>query len=169
MQRIINWDEFFLRHAYLTALKSRDIYTKIGSVLVRDKQIVSQGFNGICKGVYDDIEERHERPEKYNFYCHSEVNCFYQAAKHGISTNNTTLYTFAKSCLNCTMGIIQSGVKEVVLHRQWEDALIGLNHKKWLDSFKYSDIMFEESGIKVFYFDKKLGIVALIDGKEIEV
>jgi dCMP deaminase len=165
----VSWDEFFLRHAYLTSSKSIDKFTKIGSVLVREKQIISHGFNGPCIGVNDNIAERHERPEKYNFYAHSEFNAVCLAARHGIKTLGSTLYSFAIPCSNCAMACIQSGVKTIVLHKQWEDRLKELSHNKWIDSARYSTIMFNEAFVVIEYFNGVLGIKTLIDGKIVNV
>ena len=73
-------------------------------------------------------------------------------------------------CSDCTRAIIQSGIKEIVLHESWENDL-GLNivNEKWKMSGYRSDIMMFESGIKVRIFSGKLGVKTMLDGKIFEV
>lgn len=167
---IPSWDALFMRHVYLIASKSKDTKTKIGAVLVRDNAVISEGYNGICRGVSDDIIERFDRPEKYFWFEHAERNTIYRCARNGISTEGTTLYTQGLPCSDCTRGIIQSGIKEIVLHEEWEHGIsIGLNREKWTTSGSRSDIMIYESKVKVRVFSGKLGIKTMIDGQIFEV
>lgn len=165
-----SWDELFMRHAYLIASKSKDPKTKIGAVIVRDNSIISEGYNGICRGISDDIVERLERPEKYFWFEHAERNSIYHCARNGISTEGTTLYTQGLPCSDCTRAIIQSGIKEIVLHESWEHD-IGLNivREKWSVSGQRSDIMIYESGIKIRIFSGTLGVKTMLDGKIFDI
>jgi dCMP deaminase len=166
----MSWDELFMRHAYLIASKSKDPKTKIGAVIVRDNSIISEGYNGICRGISDDIVERLERPEKYFWFEHAERNSIYHCARNGISTEGTRLYTQGLPCSDCTRAIIQSGIKEIVLHESWEHD-IGLNivREKWSVSGQRSDIMIYESGIKITIFSGTLGVKTMLDGKIFDI
>ena len=62
-----DWDSFFLYHIYLAARKSRDTYTKIGAVFVRDNEIFSEGFNGMPRGVDDCVLERYDILDQKKF------------------------------------------------------------------------------------------------------
>ena len=162
----LSWDSLFMRHVYLIASKSKDRKTKIGAVLVRDNSIISEGYNGICRGVDDDITERHERPEKYFWAEHAERNCIYHCARNGISTLDTTLYTQGLPCSDCTRAIIQSGIKEIVLHEEWEhDLTLNIVRDKWSESGQRSDLMIYESRIKVRIFSGKLGMKTMVEGR----
>lgn len=165
----MDWHEFFFRQVYLVASKSKDKSTKIGTVIVNDKNVVAQGYNGICRRVNDDIDERHERPAKYSWFEHSERNAIFAAARNGISTNNLTLYTSGFPCTDCARAIIQAGITTVYLHEGWRRMQEAENHTKWLDSMKLSRIMFEESGVRVEYYDKFLNVDAYINGKVFKV
>jgi len=162
------WDEWFMTKVYWVAAKSKDQRTKIGSVLVKNKKIISEGYNGICRDVNDDCEDRHERPEKYFWFEHSERNSIYSAAKLGTSTEDSTLYTQGIPCCDCTRAVIQSGVKKLVVHKQWQEFEDLFNWGKWKDQAKRSVIMLKESHIEVVTFDKILNVIGYLDGKTIK-
>lgn len=163
---IPSWDEFFLRHVYLTALKSKDPRTRIGAILVRDKHIISSGYNGFGRGVKDLGERYNDRDAKYAFICHAEFNSVLQCAKLGISSDNTTLYTPGFPCSECCKAIIQGGISEIVLHKQWPNLTYS---EKWVKSFEISKMMTDEAGIKVRVFDGVLGMQGVLDGKVINI
>jgi dCMP deaminase len=162
---IPTWDEYFMRHVYLVASKSKDTRTKIGAVLVRDKRVISEGYNGICKGVYDHVLERYERPEKYFWFEHGERNAIFGCALHGISSKDANLYTQGIPCADCTRAVIQAGISSVIIHKQWGDK----NKTKdtdttWRRGLDRSYKMFEEAGITVRVFNLVLGVKGLSDG-----
>jgi dCMP deaminase len=160
----MNWDEFFMRQVYLVASKSKDTRTKIGSVLVKDNRVISQGYNGICMSVNDNVPERHERPLKYLYFVHAEHNSILSCARFGISSLGATLYTQGIPCASCAQAIIQAGVYEVVVHTQWPN----LTHSdKWVESIQVSITMFDEANIRIRWLDKELGLKGMLDGKEI--
>jgi len=164
----LSWAEYFIRMAYLVSHKSKDLSSKIGSVLTRDNMVLSCGFNGIPKGCNDNAEYRNERPEKYYFYEHSERNCLYFAARNGINTNNSVLYTLAVPCSDCARGLIQAGVSKVYYHYQ-HNANFEFENPKWAESVKRSLEMFDESGVKCIGHNQWFGFSTLINGKNIEV
>ena len=164
-----DWNEWFLRGVYWVASKSKDPKTKIGAIIVKDKRIISTGYNGIPICVSDDLETRHERPEKYKWYEHGERNAIYSAAKHGISTNDAILYTNALPCADCARGIIQSGIKEVYIHKQFNDVCDMHKRDQW-NGHDYATLtMFNEADIKCSYIDKVLGCKAYFDGKVFDI
>ena len=164
-----SWDEMFFKHVYLIASKSKDTRTKIGAILVKDKRIISEGYNGMCGKVNDNVLLRNIRPEKYFWYEHAERNSLYFAAKHGISTNGSIMYTNYTPCADCARGVIQAGITEVVIHKQWGDVEILLDQSKWLEQAERSNIMFTEAGVSVRIFDKILGVTGYLDGKMINI
>lgn len=166
---ISDWSEYFFRHAYLTSYKSKDLSSKIGSVIVNIKSnsIISEGYNSPCRGVNDNIKIRYEKPDKYAFFEHSERNAIYNCARNGQSTLDCDLYTLACPCCDCARGVIQSGIKRIFIHKQYQDYF--RYHKGWEQSLKYSYEMLKESGILITEYDKVLGLKALCNGKEVEV
>lgn len=165
--KIPSWDELFMLHAYLISSKSKDTRTKVGAVLIRDKSIISEGYNGIVNGVLDEKSERFERPEKYFWFEHAERNSVYHCARHGIATEGVVMYTQGIPCSDCARAVVRAGIKEVVVHEEWQKLFI--DNKKWEESIRRSKIMFEEAGIKVRVFSKYLGVKSLLDGNIVEV
>ena len=146
----MNWDEYFINIAEQVKLKSKDIKTQIGVVLVgKDNEIVSTGYNSFPRGINDDIDERQERPEKYFWFEHAERNAIYNAARIGVSTLGTTMYmTCDISCADCARGIISAGITKVVFRtskKEWPEI--------WKQSAERSIQMFKESGVVVEYYD----------------
>lgn len=163
------WNEWFMQGVYWVASKSKDPKTKIGALIVKDKRIISTGYNGIPIGVDDNNELRHQRPEKYKWYEHGERNAIYAAAKYGIDTNGALLYTNALPCADCARGIIQCGIKEVYIHKQFNDLCNNAQREQWKDHDHTTFSMFNESNIKIFSIDRKLNCKAYFDGKEYEL
>lgn len=156
-----SWDVWFMKQAYLVAEKSKDPSTKIGSVIVKNNHIISSGFNGFPIGVYDSPSRYNDRELKYNLVVHSEANAVLSAARFGISTLGTVLYTQALPCHDCAKSIIQGGIQQIVIHTKWPY----MSHSKWVESMKISTMMFEESGIKIQYLNDVLGVTAYLNGK----
>lgn len=134
-----SWDEYFMHLASLTASRSKDRSTKVGAVIVRDKVILSTGYNGFPRGVNDDVEERHQRPLKYSWVCHAEENAILNAARIGVKTKNSDLYVTLYPCTSCTKAIIQSQITKVFY--------LSSDNPRWTDDFKLSQEMLSEVGI----------------------
>lgn len=140
-----DWDERYLYLAGVIASWSKDLSTKVGCVIVGDAgQILATGYNGIPRGVSDDVPGRHERPEKYLWFEHAERNAIYNAARSGLSLVGATLYIPWHPCADCARGIIQSGIQTVVLGTT---EILGKGD--WTNSIDVARIMFEEAGIIV--------------------
>ena len=158
--------ELFMRQVYLNADMSKDIRTRIGAVLVKEDNVVSMGFNGFPRKVKDLESRYNNRPVKHLFVVHAEENSVLAAARHGISTFETTLYTNGYPCCSCFKCLIQAGVKKVVIHKQWPE----LDYdQKWIDSVNISKEMAREAEIEVEVYDKVLGMMGMLDGKIINV
>ncbi len=165
----MSWDELFLRHVYLIGSKSRDKSTKIGAVIVKNNRIISSGYNGLPQGVNYWPSARNERPEKYNYYEHAERNAIYSCAKEGISTKDAYLFTNGIACSDCARAIIQSGVKEIAFHSDWQAKQHEEYLGRWTESLQRSLSMFAEAEVNVRPIEKALGIKTLMNGKLIEV
>ncbi len=166
---IPSWQEYFMRHVYLASSKSKDTRTKIGSILVKDHSVISEGYNGICRGVKDDLSERYERPEKYFWQEHAERNSIYSCARYGISSKDSIMFTNGIPCADCARAAIQAGISGVIVHKQWQDYEEKFYWEKWIESGKRSTQMFDEAGIQVHIFNGKLGIKSMLDGKIVEI
>lgn len=155
-----------MRHVYLAASKSKDPRTKIGAILVRDNNIISTGYNGFPRKVFDSDVRYVDRQLKHGLICHAEFNSVVTSARLGISTDKATLYSQGIPCCNCAKAVIQGGISKIVIHKQWPNLI---HDKKWVDSIELSNTMFKEAGVVIETFDKVLGIVGFLDGKEINV
>jgi dCMP deaminase len=111
------WTRRYLDIAKEVSTWSKDPSKQIGAVAVGDKgQILSQGYNGFPRGVKDTNERYDDREEKYKYVVHGEMNCIYNACNSGVSLNGATLYvTGLPVCSECAKGIIQVGIKKVVM------------------------------------------------------
>lgn len=165
----MDWDEFFLRHVYLVGSKSKDQSTQIGAVLVRDGILISEGYNGICRKVNDTVPERNIRPEKYHWTEHGERNAIYNAARHGIATLGTVMFTNYPPCTDCARAVVQAGVQEIVFHKQWADIWDKTKSDKWKGHDDRTTTMFKEAGIKFRWVDKFLGVKCLMSEQIVEV
>lgn len=95
---------------------STDRSTKIGAILVNlDGTPISSAANRMPRGVDSTKDERHARPEKYFFFEHAERNALYEAARSGHATLGGILYTTGIPCADCARGVIQCGLRRVVV------------------------------------------------------
>jgi dCMP deaminase len=141
-----SWDDYFIQIAEIVKTRSTCIRRQVGAVLVNDKrQIVSTGYNGVPRGIEHCSEENctklFEESGEKNELCpavHAELNAILQAATAGFSPEGTTLYTTTRPCSNCTMAIINVGIKRVVYIEDYTDHIL---RSGWLDS---SDVVFEK-------------------------
>ncbi len=164
----MDWDNYFMSMVFFIAQKSKDTSTKIGSVIVgQDNEIISTGYNGLARGVDDTKPERYLRPEKYFWFEHSERNSLYNAARIGVSTKGCRLYTNGIPCADCCRGVIQSGIKEIIVYGPWDRG----NSAKWLESIRYSKEMLQETNIPIRYYEGSLtlGITGLRSEKEFDL
>jgi dCMP deaminase len=126
-----SWDDYFMDLAHHVSSRSKDRSTKIGAVIVGpDKEIRSTGYNGFPRKVDDNIEKRHNRPQKYLYTEHSERNAIYNAARCGIQLEGCIIYISGMlPCADCARAIIQSGIKEVVvetleMREDWKEQML---------------------------------------------
>lgn len=170
-----SWDEWFLKLMYLVAEKSKDPKTKIGALLVKDRRIISTGYNGLCRGVNDNVPERLVRPEKYFWFEHAERNSVYAAAYHGISTEGATMYTNGTPCTDCARAVIQAGITKVIVHKPYEDMSadvqkISQGHgEKWQGHNERTMAMFKEAGVILEVYPMNVGAWCYFDGKRFSV
>ena len=129
-----DWDDYFLDIAAIVARRSTCDRAQVGAVLVREKRILTTGFNGSPAGLghCDDIGHL-----MVDGHClrtiHAEANTIIQAALHGISTKGAVCYVTHFPCINCSKMLINAGVREIVYHddyRMDENAIQMLDQAK---------------------------------------
>lgn len=127
---------------------SKDPSTKVGCVML-DPETLSVniiGYNGFPRGFNDKIEKRWHRPDKYSFVTHSEMNAISLAARNGVPLNGSICVVTHFPCCDCVKLLIQSGISSIVTKKPSDDMI-----SRWGESFKYSKLMLEETGIDVQY------------------
>jgi dCMP deaminase len=128
----LSWDEYFMEITRLVARRSTCLRRQVGATLVRDRQILVTGYNGAPRGLphCDEVGclrlsmdipsgERHELCRGL----HAEQNAIIQAANHGVSLKDATLYTTTHPCIICTKMIINAGIRRVVYQQGYADDL----------------------------------------------
>jgi dCMP deaminase len=155
----MNWNEYYRQIAHTVKLKSKDIHTQIGAVIVgKGNQIISTGYNSFPRGIVDTIDERQERPEKYYWFEHAERNAIYNAARNGVSTEGASIYlTCGIPCTDCARGIINAGITDVHCEVQ-----LGTVHERWKEHASRSLEMFAEAKVRIHYY----GIVPITNLEE---
>ena len=139
--RINKWDARWLEMAGIVSTWSKDPSTQIGAIAVKDKRLISTGYNGFPRGIQDLDDRWNNREEKYKYVVHAEMNCIYNANYHNQSLKGSTMYIVGLPvCHECAKGIIQAGVIRVVA--EFKDAPL-----KWARSTEITEKMFKEAGI----------------------
>jgi len=118
-----SWDEYFMKLAWLVAERSTCLRHHVGAVIVRDKRILTTGYNGAAAGTKDCLElgclrdelkipsgQRHEICRAI----HAEQNAIIQGGFHGITIKGSTLYCTHSPCVLCAKMIVNAGIKRVV-------------------------------------------------------
>lgn len=144
------WDDKFMELASHVSTWSKDRSTKCGCVIVGpDKEIRSTGYNGMPRGVDDEIEARHIRPTKYLWFEHAERNAIYNAARMGTPLLGCTLYVRWFPCADCARAAIQAGIKAIVCDP------IDLNDPKnsrWFENMAVVPQMLREAGVRLTFY-----------------
>lgn len=109
------WDEYFMEMAKVVATRATCDRLHVGAVIVRDRVVLSTGYNGAPRGLAHCDDEGHELSDGHCIRTvHGEANAIAQAAKNGTSIDGSTLYTTFSPCYDCFKLIINSGIKRVI-------------------------------------------------------
>jgi len=156
-----SWDEYFMRMAYLVSTRSTCTRRKVGAVIVKDKRILATGYNGPPKGLaHCDVtgcirEELNVPSGERHELCrglHAEQNAIIQAAVHGVSIRDATIYVTNHPCVVCAKMLINAEIREIVYAEGYPDEL--------------AQLMLLESNIKVRKFTLPEDEVKKILGEE---
>lgn len=139
-----DWDEYFLEIAQVVAKRSTCLRRQIGAVIVRDRRILTTGYNGAPSGLPHCLDigclrdelgipsgTRHEVCRAL----HSEMNAVIQAAQHGVSTKGATLYCTNQPCSMCARMLINAGIVRLVYTGEYPD--------------EFAMSLFREAGVEV--------------------
>ena len=109
-QRLL--DERYLRMARIWSENSYCKRRQVGALIVKDKSIISDGYNGTPSGFENICEDENDKTKPY--VLHAEANAITKVAKSGNSSDKATLYVTASPCIECAKLIIQAGIVRVV-------------------------------------------------------
>ena len=107
----------YLRMARIWAENSYCERRKVGALIVKDKMIISDGYNGTPAGFENVCEDENHLTKPY--VLHAEANAITKIARSGNNSEGATLYVTDAPCIECSKLIIQSGIKKVVYARQY--------------------------------------------------
>ena len=133
-----DWNQYFMEMAELAAKRSTCLRRKVGAVLVKDKRILSTGYNGAPKNLPHCEETGCLREQKdvpsgqRHEICrgvHAEQNLIAQSAVHGVKTEGATVYCTNQPCSICTKLLINAGIKKIFYKNSYDDEFT----KKLLD------------------------------------
>ena len=150
-ENCLNWDEYFMSIAKLTAGRSKDPNTQVGACIVsNDNRVLSAGYNGAPNNFNDDEfpwdREGNPLETKYMYVCHAEANAIDNFRGYKKEFENARIYVDLFPCNECAKKIIQNGIKEVIyLSDKYKDS----------DSTKASKKMFDVCGIKYRRMDEE--------------
>ena len=112
--------KFDQRYLEMAAVWAKNSYCKrrqVGALIVKDKMIISDGYNGTPSGFENICEDESGVTKPY--VLHAEANAITKVAKSGNSSDGATLYVTASPCLECSKLIIQSGIRRVVYRDEY--------------------------------------------------
>ncbi|MDR2192644.1 MAG: cytidine/deoxycytidylate deaminase family protein [Endomicrobium sp.] len=125
-----SWDEYFMKLAWLVAERSTCLRHHVGAVMVKDRRILTTGYNGAAAGVKDCLKlgclrdalkipsgQRHEICRAI----HAEQNAIIQGGFQGVNIKGSTLYCTHSPCALCAKMIVNAGVKKVVVGNIYPD------------------------------------------------
>ncbi len=142
------WDEYFMMLAKLTATRSTCLAFPVGAVIVRDRQVLSTGYNGSPSGsahcttqgyCYPEVSACNAPRALPSRSVHAEANAIAQAAKHGIATGGASMYVTLEPCLSCLKIIISAGIREVYYETIFNSG----------DNLKVRDCLLHDSSIEL--------------------
>src|SRR5208337_928966 len=143
------WNEYFMKLAEDVSTRSTCLRRSVGAIIVKDKRILSTGYNGAPVGITHCTDETCLRT-KYNVpsgerheLCrglHAEQNAIIQAALHGVSIKDATIYITHQPCSICTKMLINSGIKKIICKLPYNDP--------------FAAEMIKESGIKFIILEE---------------
>lgn len=118
MARILAKDRIYMRMAQIWAENSYCLRRKVGCLIVKDKMIISDGYNGTPSGFENECElDGKTKP----YVLHAEANAITKLARSNNNSIGATLYVTAEPCMECSKLIIQAGIKRVVYLEEYGD------------------------------------------------
>ncbi len=127
-----SWEEYLIQIAQLVATRSTCLRRKVGAILVKDKRILSTGYNGAPRKLAhcakigclrDKLRIPSGERQEICRGLHAEQNAIIQAALHGISIKEAILYCTHQPCVTCAKMLINAGIKKIIFQGEYPDKL----------------------------------------------
>lgn len=144
------WDKRFMELTELVGTWASCYRRKVGAVIVKDKRVMTTGYNGAPAGISSCVERGECLREKMHipsgthaetcYAAHAEQNAIIQAARYGINIDGATLYCTHQPCVICAKMIINAGIKRVVYKEGYPD--------------EFSMELFKEAGTKINKYEE---------------
>lgn len=154
----LSWDEYFMSLAILASMRSKDPHNQVGACIVDEesKQILSIGYNGLPRGMDDDLFDWTSSGEitgdemnvKDHYIVHAERNAILNYSGNTVDLEGSTMYVTWFPCTTCTQGIIQAGIKKVVYLRMYSKEM----------QVKIAELMLKRAGVKYRPFNPERDI-----------
>ena len=114
----ISWEQYFMSIAHLTSVRSACTRLHVGCVLVKDKRIISSGYNGFLPNAPHNsiVVDDHEVAT-----VHAEQNTISDSAKRGVNVNGATAYVTHYPCIHCAKLLAASGISEIYYHSDYKN------------------------------------------------
>lgn len=148
-----SWDEYFMKITELVATRSTCIRRSVGCIVVRNKRILTTGYNGPPEGIEHCESRGGCMRDKLNIpsgermelsrAIHAEQNAIIQAARMGMSIEDSTVYVTTHPCFTCSKMLINAGIKKIIYREGYPD--------------KYARSILKEAGVKVIQYEELIG------------
>lgn len=137
-----SWDDYFLDLAFTVAQRGTCDRARVGAVIVRDRRMLTTGYNGAPAGIQHCDEVGHLMIDNHCMRAlHAEQNAIIQAALHGIGIKGSSCYVTHQPCINCAKMIINAGIVRVIYAGNYPDE----NSRNFLD----------EAGVDLVHMPRK--------------
>lgn len=147
MNERIPWDQYFMSQSMLLSMRSTCSRLAVGATIVRDKRVISGGYNGSVSG---DVHCIDEGCFVVDGHCvrtvHAEANALLQCAKFGVKTEGADLYVTHFPCLQCTKQLIQSGIQKIYYLNDYR------NHQYAVELLKKAGVLTEKISVPTDFF-----------------
>ncbi len=120
-----SWDQYFMKIAQVVSSRSTCQRKYVGAVIVRDRTILSTGYNGSIRGMPHCTDEGHMMEAGHCVATiHAEGNAIIQAAKNGVTIDGADIYVTASPCWNCFKQVANAGIKRICYNEFYRDERI---------------------------------------------
>ena len=121
----LSWDEYFMTIAYQVATRATCDRKHVGAVIVRDKTVLSTGYNGSIRGLGHCDDEGHLMEDGHCVRTvHAEANAIVQAARNGVRIDGASIYVTASPCWGCFRLIANVGIDRIAFGEFYRDPRI---------------------------------------------